>query len=613
MLGRVTSTIITFLQTHTPDFLLIPGHWVFSNLGLSVDGSVSFIITAYISYCAYTIGLRFSYFLISKPLGLFSPNTYNRMLIKGWRWPYRIYEQFSIWKEHNFNRLKGHTGNTSSVLSVLSKPYKPGHILLGRSRILGIGCAQICGKTSDRHRMLIGTAGSGKTTAIVSEIALHKGTTLMLDVKDAELTKILHRRLHTGGGEVLGKGQRLAALDPFGKAKGYCKTAYFNFFTELQWFEHRFGKDAVVRFAAKIAEGLVVIKSQENEYFYTSARDFIMALILFIHKYIDADQRNPVTLRKFLTEGLIDEEDEEEDGFKALCEVMATTEAYDGIIAEKAISLAGGGQNSQKDVLATAREATVFLDFPEIRAICSKPSTFHLADLKEGNLNLSVIIPASDMQGALSGYVRCIVVIALYLFEQISGHMRYGCLYVLEEMIAMGNISAIAKAAPLLRSQGVRLLGLSQDLEGIQKTYPKSWRGLLGNSEALTFTGANDQSTAEYAERVMGKKTVDKTENGLTRERDYAVMTADQIKRYLANPNNILVITNGRPMLLKSVPYYRWLPVYMYDQPRDFKAPILKSLTRFLLRKLFNWLRSLKWPRRRSGTQHKTRLLPAHS
>ena len=611
---RFILSAIEITQKYTPDEVLIPGTWLFSKIGLSIQGPFSFLLAAYISYAAWITAIRIIYICL-RPFGLYNPAFHHLLTIPGWRSIYRFLESYHRWKEEVFSKSKGHSAKTASLLSNLAQTYKRGRIFMGRAKAFGFGIIQPVGCKSEGHRVLVGSARSGKSNHLCTEVALWKGNVFMLDPK-ATLTKILWRRLGSGGNGIAGKCGNFQALDPFGMVADTLPSAGFNIFSELKWIAERFGEDAVVRFAAKTAEALVRMDTTDKKYFPLSARDFVMALVLFIYVYFPQEEQNLITLRKLLTEGLTDEADSDQDSFEALIEVMRQCEAYDGIIAQKAAALAGGSETGRGDILATAREATNFLDFPEIRSI-SKESTFCLADLKEGNLSLSIVLPAGDMQGPLSGFVRLLTVLSMDLFEIIQGRMKHGCLFVLEELPAVGHIEAIERAAPLMASMGIALLAIIQDIEGLKRAYPKSWGGFLGNSDVLSCTGVAHEETASYLENVLGKKTRKvKLGGGFfsrkpphTVEREYNVLTADQIKRLLAKRRgNILSIkSGGRPMILKQSPYWKELPVFYYEPDPDFKERPLRAFTRAIIRKVTTLLSRTK---KKTGEQESTPLPP---
>src|SRR5690606_16280169 len=105
------------------------------------------------------------------------------------------------------------------------------------------------------------------------------------------------------------------------------------------------------------------------------------------------------------------------------------------------------------------------------------------------------------------------------------------CLVAVDEMQAQGYNEYIEQSAPVMRGYGVQFFGIVQDIEGLQKSYPKSWEGFLGNAEAVFWLSSNHQGTVEYLCRILGKTTrsqkVGGTKRRIENERD--LMTPEQL------------------------------------------------------------------------------------
>ena len=584
---------VEIIYTNTPDTLLKPGLSLYEYLELAPDSHLDYGIIVWVSLFTWMTLIRILYITLGRYMGYYNPNHYARVFlwVLPWRPFYKLKTIIDGWREEMFKFGKGPSAKSSSSLSILCKPYKPGHALIGRARLWGCGLNVLVGQASEKHIVYVGQAGSSKTSQMLSEVLLDEMKNYFIVDPKNDYGDIGAERLGQGGNGIKGRGGQVHIFAPFEE-----ESAEINPFDVLRWAEDCFGPDSVVRFAEKLAEGLVPLEGTTNDYFPKAARDFATALILLVHCYFDIEDRNLVTLRRLITEGLPDEASENEDPIDALFKVMASTEAYEGIIAGKANTLAQGSDRASADVLSTLRIATSFMDYPEIRKR-TKSSTFHLPDLKEKDgegIAFIMQLPAGDLAGPLSNLIRSITVLTLYIFETLPGRSKHGCTFLLEEATAIGNIAAIENAAPLMRSMGVHLRLLFQDIEGVQKSYPKSWGGLLGNAQAVIFFGANHLATAQYIEQSMGENTHQVKIGGgkfskkqaHTIERRSAALTADQARRYLGRKHNIIAILEGsRPMLLKAAPYFKYLPIYYYKSP-GFKEKPLRAISRWFLQML---------------------------
>ena len=510
------------------------------------------------------------------------------------------------WWEEIFSFGKKSTAGWASLLETLTLVYRPGHVLLGRFRAFGRGWFQPIGMKVERHLAMIAGTGSGKTVMLVLLLALHRGSSFVIDPK-GQITKVLYRRFGPGGGGIFGKKFKRALLDPFNIVKGI-PTSSWNAFVDMARFEEMHGPETVVRFAAKLAEGLIKREIADTKpFFVNSAKAFIRALIIFVYVNYDLSRRSLVLMRDLLTQGMTEGCPPDKDPFDWLLFQMSECTAYGGIVAGASRAIAQGSKGGSGDVLATAREQTVWLDLPEIRAI-SERSDFYLDELKTSNLNLSVVANATDVKDQLSGYFRTMTVAMLYVFENLPGRMKVPCFTVLDEFPSLGNIAAIETSAALMRSYGVRLLPVAQDVSQLAKVYPGTWTSFLGGADFVWYMSTNHQPTLNHIEEMLGKITREvkvgrklfSWRSGRSQRTETSLLTADQIKRFLdKDRGNIICARNGkRPLRLKMVPYFQELPVCFYDRDRDFREAPLRALTRLCFRSVF-WVGQLFKPRPR--------------
>jgi type IV secretory pathway TraG/TraD family ATPase VirD4 len=410
------------------------------------------------------------------------------------------------------------------------------------------------------------------------------------------VTRVLHRRLQTGGGAVVGKNMDRAVLDPYGMGGGIKESSSWNALGEIKRAMEREGKDAAVRYSAMVAEGLIVTQPGDKAYFPDSARNFLQGLILFVLATEPAERQHLVRMRELLMNGMPERSEPGDNPFDVLLFEMSECTAFNGLVAGRARTIADGSASGSGDILSTARQQTAWLDYPVIRAI-SKTNSFYLEDLKSGALNLSVCAPVTDLQKPLAGWFRLLTVLSMYIFEHTPGRLKHPCLFALDEMPSLGHISAVQTAAPLMRGFGIRLLAVTQDIEALQRAYPKGWGGFLGNAEAVFWMGTNHDPTAEHLEKTLGnaliKEAIPGTKPVRYRLVERLLLTADQVKRFLQGSNMIVTRYGKRPMRLKATPYFSELPVYYYDRDNDYREQPLRRLSRLVL----SILRFLRPPR----------------
>jgi transposase-like protein len=76
-------------------------------------------------------------------------------------------------------------------------------------------------------------------------------------------------------------------------------------------------------------------------------------------------------------------------------------------------------------------------------------------------------------------------------------------MFLLDELPQLGHIDQIENAIMIVRSARIRLWLFAQDLDQMQKTYPK-WMSMASNCRAKMFYGINELATAEHISKFVG-------------------------------------------------------------------------------------------------------------
>lgn len=544
----------------------------------------------YIDMTLWMVPLRWVWAPTSKWLGLYNPDHYHLWLWLPWRPVMRLWTILRDWWEDVFSMGRSATAKWTSFMSMLTHVYKPGQVFLGKLWAAGIGCSMPVGIPAERHLVMIAGSGSGKSTLLMTLLALHKGNSFVIDPK-GQVAKALKRRCGKGGHGIIGKGMTVAVLDPYQIVDGTAQSCW-NVFDELSQAELREGPEVVVLYAFIIAEGLIKQDDHSKPYFAETARLFIVGLVLHIYTTEPTYNRNLVRLRTLLNTGY---PEAAAQGFDFLLDSMMANTRYDGVICNAAATLMNAGINARGDVLSTARQQTSFLDLPQVRRIIQH-SDFHLGSLKTGKLNLIVCAPVGAIQGELAQFFRLLTLMGMKLFENIPGKLKYPCLFAIDEMPSLGNIPVIETAAPVMRSYGIRLLAITQDIERLKQAYPQAWGGFIGNAEIVWWMGTNHEATVSELEKTLGTRTRKEAVGGGRPKKGAAqfthverpLMYRDQIKRFLDPYKNNMIVTRfgKRPMRLKNAPYFKELPVAFYESDRDYRESLLRKFTRSIFKLL---------------------------
>lgn len=583
--------ILEFIEQLTPDFLVAPVFAPIRALGIDLAHPFVLLIALGLLVCFWSWVLRTIWCVVGRRFGLYNPDQYHIFPRVPWRLPVRAF----LYLRNFYRRFlmgRKQTAGWAGFLETLNMLYRPGKIMLGRFATVGFGWFMPVGIDPKKHLMMVAATGSGKTTSLATMLSLHRGNAFVVDPKP-QLAPILARRCGNGGKGVFGKKRKVAVLDPKGRVEGH-PGACWNPFDEIKSAVERRGEDAAVGVASKIAEALIKQDSKTQPFFANAAREFVRALVLHIHTTEPEASRNLVKLRKYLTVGH-DAAPKREDGRQVsprswLLFKMIENKAYDGIIADAAAAFRDSSEGAQGNVMRTATVQTEWMDLPEIRSI-SQRSDFTLSELKTGTLTLFVCAPVSDVQKTLSEWFRLLTTLAIWVHEDILEKPSHPTLFIIDELPSLGYIEAIATTPAVMRSYGVRLVGITQTLEALRGTYPNHWKTMLSSASAVMWMGVEASEDLEFIRKRLGERTrwqkmktpkgvddrIERTERPLAYEQ--------QIKDFLdpspARSSNVLVDIAGKRFLrLKTPHYFQELPVYLYEPDPGEKESALRAWTR---------------------------------
>ena len=101
-----------------------------------------------------------------------------------------------------------------------------------------------------------------------------------------------------------------------------------------------------------------------------------------------------------------------------------------------------------------------------------------------------------------------------------------------------------------MRSRGISVSIIIQNLAQLKKLYPKEWESITGNCDEFLFLGGNEQSTFEYVSKLLGKETVDmNTYNSSSGKNGHYTKNSSLNGRELMTPDEIRVLDNSEALL----------------------------------------------------------------
>lgn len=546
------------------------------------DEEVISILLYYVGFCLVALfAIRTILILFSRKIGIYHPDYYRLWPRLPWRSLMIIWNDIRIWFERTFQMGNRATGGFANALHTLTLLYKPGHILLGRAFAWGFGLLQPVGIKVERHLFMNAMTAAGKTTALITILSTWRNSVFVIDPK-AQITNALFKH----------DWRTWYVLDPYGISNA--ESASFNAIDCIKTAMERDGEQAAVLWAMRIAQALVITPSgSRTPYFSDTARGFLVGVILHVISHHPEDEHNLPYIRSLLVNGyrVFDpqtgiEETTPEEAQQLLLRAMLNNTAFDGAIAGAAAALANASGETGGNIRSTLLEQKKWLDIPPVCNVL-RSTSLPLSDLKtRKDVVFSLTAPVLSIREELAPLCRLLTNMTAYTFEYVR-EKNGQCLTIIDELPSQGYNETFEVMLAVARSYGQTVLGISQNIELMKKTYPKSWATFTGEADAVFWMATNHDDTAAHLSQILGKKShVEKDSySGRKTYREVAVMDADQIKRFLSPDSGNLIVTRAgmRALKLKNEPYFKALPVWKYAADPDYK----ETFWRRIIRKIF--------------------------
>ena len=184
-----------------------------------------------------------------------------------------------------------------------------------------------------------------------------------------------------------------------------------------------------------------------------------------------------------------------------------------------------------------------------------------LPSIGEKKTALFALIPDND-----TSFNFLVSILYTQLFQQlffIADHKYNGSLpvpvhFLMDEFANVSLPDDFEKILSVMRSRGVFVSIILQNLAQLKALFEKQWESIVGNCDELLYLGGNEQSTHKYISEQLGKETIDLDTHGKSsgRNGNYStnyqiggreLLTPDEV-RMLDNEYSILFIRGERPI-----------------------------------------------------------------
>ena len=302
--------------------------------------------------------------------------------------------------------------------------------------------------------------------------------------------------------------------------------------------------------------------TQTQDPFWDNAASMLLsALIYYLHYEAPPYEQNFTMVTELLREGDVDEERDKRDSVLDL--LFGELERKDPYhIAVKYYNeYRSGAAKTLKSIQITLAARLEKFNLESLAAM-TLTDELELDILGKEKTALFALIPDND-----TSFNFLVSILYTQLFQQlfyVADHDYGGSLpvhvhFLMDEFANVSLPDDFDKILSVMRSRGVSVSIILQNLAQLKALFEKQWESIVGNCDELVYLGGNEQSTHKYISEQLGKATIDTNTYGRSdgmrgnfstnfQLSGRELMTPDEV-RMLDNKYCIAFIRGERPVL----------------------------------------------------------------
>ena len=439
--------------------------------------------------------------------------------------------------KRNYRRGEEHGsakwGNAGQVNKKYCEKKKASNKLLTQNVCIGLD-----GKKHRRNlnTIVCGGSGAGKTRFYCKPNTMQCNTSfVILDPKG--------ENLRDTGSLLEEKGYEVRVLDLINMERSHC----YNPFVYLQ------SDNDVQRLVTNLFKSTTPKGSQSNDPFWdTAASMLLLALIFYLHYEAPEEEQNFAMVMEMLRAGDVSEEDEAY--YSPLDSLFFELEEKepDHIAVKYYKDYRSGSAKTLKSIRITLASRLEKFNLESLAGLTATDE-LDLASMGEKKTALFALIPDND-----SSFNFLVSILYTQLFQQLfysADHIHGGSLpipvhFLMDEFANVSLPDDFDKILSVMRSRGVLVSIILQNLAQLKALFEKQWESIVGNCDTFLYLGGNEQSTHKYVSELLGKETIDTNTFGKSTGRSGNYSTNYQISgRELLTPDEVRMLDNRYAIL----------------------------------------------------------------
>ena len=395
------------------------------------------------------------------------------------------------------------------------------------------------------NTIVIGGSGAGKTRFYAKPNAMQANTSLIILDPKGEIARDI-------GNLLIEKGYEVKVLDLINMDRSHCYNpcVYIKSDNDVQ-------KLVTNLFKATTPKG----SSSNDPFWDTAASMLLLSLIFYLWYEAPEEEQNFPMVMEMLRAGEVREDD---DMYVSPLDIL-----FNQLEAENPNHIAvkyyrdyhSGSAKTLKSIQITLASRLEKFNLESLASL-TQTDELDLSTIGEKKTALFAIIPDND-----TSFNFLVSMLYTQLFQSlffIADHKYGGSLpvhvhFLMDEFANVSLPDDFDKILSVMRSRGVSVSIILQNLAQLKALFEKQWESIIGNCDEFLYLGGNEQSTHKYVSELLGKETIDLNTYGKStgHSGNYStnyqlngreLLTPDEV-RLLDNKYAILFIRGERPIM----------------------------------------------------------------
>ena len=480
----------------------------------------------------------------------------------------------------NFRRGEEHGSARWGVPALLNKRYADRNYFSNKILTQNVKI----GLDGRKHRrilnvIVIGGSGAGKTRFYCKPNIMQANTSfVVLDPKGEQLRDT--------GYLLEQEGYEIRVLDLINMDRSHC----YNPFVYLS------NDNDVQRLVTNLFKATTPKGSQSSDPFWdTAAQMLLLALMFYLLYEAPPNEQNFAMVMEMIRAGEVDEVNRLPSALDNLFNDLRKTDPYHISLKYYDAYHTGAAKTIQSIQITLASRLEKFN--LESLAKLTITDEMDLEKLGEKKYAIFALIPDND-----TSFNFLVSMLYTQLFQQLfevadkkyGGSLPVHVHFLMDEFANVSLPDDFDKILSVMRSRGVSVSIILQNLAQLKALFEKQWESIVGNCDEFVYLGGNEQATHKYVSELLGKETIDMntynrtlgskgsyTRNDNLQGRE--LMTPDEV-RMLDNRQSILFIRGERPVMDLKYDIMKHPNIslsadgkaepYVHGEPKDAKETI---------------------------------------